>query len=173
MKHFVLYVDFSDLMTIANDEDGCGWPGGYWSSGLFVTDAWALTQRQRTELDKPTYGWADRLEWPEPVAAWSSDTGKLAILDEHPGMRAERYLGMTYDERRWAGLSPAAFRVAILAAASCSCTASTAAQALLGAQPAQRDALSKQDLVDFLGCGEPEIRQAAIRYAPHFSSRVR
>jgi hypothetical protein len=173
MQHFVLYNDIADLMTIVAAEDSCGWPGAYWSSGLFVTDAWALTQRQPTELEKATYAWAGRLEWPEPIAAWSSDTGKLSVLDEQPGMRAERYLGISYDEPRWAGLSPPAFRVAILAAASCSRTARTAAQALLGAQPAQRDALSMQELVEFLGCAEPEVRQAAIRYAPSFSSRTR
>lgn len=142
---FTLYRDLADLLTIVR-EDGTGWPGAYWSTGLFCTDAWSISRRRKTELSRPTTAWARRLEWPEPIARWSHETGELIILDDMPGQRAERYLGMAYDPDRWASLAPDAFAVAIRAAASCPLTAETANQALTEASRQQLDRLSVAEL---------------------------
>jgi hypothetical protein len=145
MDNFTLYRDLADLLTVVA-EDGRGWPGAYWSAGLFVTDAWAISRRRRTELNRPTPAWARRLAWPEPIARWSRCTGELMILDDTPGWRSERYLGMIYDPERWAILAPDAFAVAIRAAASCPLTAATAAEALSRASHEQLNGLLAAEL---------------------------
>jgi hypothetical protein len=145
MSTFTLYRDLADLLTIVR-EDGTGWPGAYWSTGLFCTDAWAISRRRKTELSRPTAAWARQLEWPEPIARWSRSTGELIILDDMPGQRAERYLGMVYDPKRWASLAPDAFAVAIRAAASCPLTAQTANQALTKASRQQLDGIAVAEL---------------------------
>jgi hypothetical protein len=145
MSTFTLYRDLADLLTIVR-EDGTGWPGAYWSTELFYTDAWAISRRRKTELARPTAAWARRLEWPEPIARWSRSTGELIILDDMPGQRAERYLGMVYAPERWASLGPDAFAVAIRAAASCPLTAETANQALTKASRQQLDGIAVAEL---------------------------
>lgn len=142
MDTFTLYRDLAGLMTIVAD-DGRGWSGAFWSTELFITDAWAISRRRKTELNRPTTDWARRLEWPEPVARWSRTTGELIVLDDSPGQRAERYLGMLYDPARWLSLTPDAFAVAVRAAASCSLTAATAAQAIEQANPQQLESVQR------------------------------
>lgn len=142
MDTFTLYRDLADLMTIVAD-DGRGWSGAFWSSELFITDAWAISRRRKTGLNGPTGNWARRLEWPEPVARWSRTTGELIVLDDNPGQRTERYLGMVYDSARWLSLAPDAFAVAVRAAASCSLTAATAAQAIEQANPQQLELIQR------------------------------
>lgn len=146
MDTFTLYRDLADLLTIVAD-DGRGWSGAFWSTELFVTDAWAISRRRKTELNRPTTAWARRLEWPEPVARWSRTTGELVVLDDTPGWRAERYLGIVYDPERWLNLAPDPFAVAIRAAASCNLTATTAARALEQANPQQLEFVQR-DLAD-------------------------
>lgn len=143
MDTFTLYRDLADLLTIVAD-DGRGWSGAFWSTELFITDAWAISRRRKTELNRPTTAWARRLEWPEPVARWSPTTGALIVLDDNPGQRTERYLGMAYDPERWLSLAPDAFAVAVRAATSCSLTAATAAQAMEQANPQQLELIQRE-----------------------------
>lgn len=142
MNTFTLYRDLAGLMTIVAD-DGRGWSGAFWSSELFITDAWQISRRRKTELNRPTTAWARRLEWPEPVARWSRTTGELIVLDDNPGQRTERYLGMVYDPARWLSLTPDAFAVAVRAALSCSLTAAVAAQAIEQANPQQLESVQR------------------------------
>lgn len=142
MDTFTLYRDLADLLTIVAD-DGRGWSGAFWSTELFITDAWAISRRRKTELNRPTTAWARRLEWPEPVARWSRTTGELIVLDDSPGQRTERYLGMVYDPARWLSLAPDAFAVAVRAALSCSLTSATAAQAIERANPQQLESVQR------------------------------
>lgn len=149
MSRYYLYRDLADLMTIV--EDGCsGWPGAYWSNGLFAADAYRISQGQTTELCRPTRRWRRRLEWPERIASWCAETGALEIFDPAPGDRTKRYLGLSYDEVRWGQLDPAGFRVAVIAAAFCSATHVTAVQALLAGTPEQLAALSGPEVMALL-----------------------
>lgn len=168
MSMYTLFQDLAELMTIVDDH-GQGWPGAYWSTSLFVTDARAITHGLQQELDRPTPGWKARLEEPHLIAVWCSKTGKLSILDAEPGQRAARYLGLNYDEARWVGLDPAAFRAAIMGAASCSLSSSTAASALVEASAEQLEHLSASDLSVLLQHEREDVRQAAIRIFPRVS----
>lgn len=171
MSTFTLYRDVADLLTIVR-EDGTGWPGAYWSTGLFVTDAWALGRRRKTELCRSTAAWARRLEWPEPIASWSRATGELSILEDAPGQRAERYLGMVYDRERWARLAPDAFAAAIRATATCGLTSETAAQAIAGAEQHQLTRLTPTEMRSLQEHADPRVRQAASRIKAQLGTRA-
>jgi hypothetical protein len=153
-------------------DDGRGWPGAYWSSGLFVTDAWAISRRRTTELSRPTAAWARRLEWPEPIARWSRTTGELVVFDDTLGQRAERYLGVVYDPARWQSLAPDAVVTAILATAFCPPTADTAAQALSNADPHVLAHFSASDLRALVRHSDRKVREAAERIHPPPGRRV-
>lgn len=140
MALYALYQDAEDLHTIVRGSRG--WPGALWSSSLFAVDCWCIAQGIKTELDRATRAWKERLWLPEPIAFWYSRTGGLLVGDAEPGDFAARYLGLVYDAERWANLQPAAFAVAIHAAASCELTMETAARALLSATPEQLAGLS-------------------------------
>lgn len=140
MHTITLYRDLADLLTLVSD-DGRGWRGGYWSSSLFVADAFSICRRRMTELCRPTAEWARKMSWPEPIATWSPATGQLLILDDAPGERASRYLGITYDPRRWEDLNARSFKVSVLAMAACTLTSTTAAEALRRAEPRQLELL--------------------------------
>jgi hypothetical protein len=170
MDSFTLYRDLADLLTIVGD-DGRGWPGAYWSSGVFVADAWAISRRRKTELNRPTREWARRLEWPEPVARWSRTSGELIILDEAPGWRAERYLGIAYDPTRWQSLTPDAFAVAVCAAAYCSLTTATAAQAVSEADRHHLARFSASDWCLLRTHADAHIRDA-VGVRPQLRARV-
>ena len=166
MSSFTLFCDFSDLMTIVRP-NGTGWPGAYWSSGLFVTDALLIARGERGELAAPTQGWRERLEWPERIASWSRERGRLEVFDPAPGARAERYLGMSYDRRRWESLDPATFKVAVKAAASCQHTISTAITALMGSTPEQLQVFSDWEWRYLISEGRiPERGPLRARTAP-------
>lgn len=172
MGIFTVYRDIADLLTIVSD-DGRGWPSAYWSSALFVTDAWAISRRRKTELNRPTPDWARRLEWPEPIAQWSSTTGELVLLDEEPGNRAERYLGINFDPFRWASLDAKAFRVAVLAAASCRFTTAAATQALERATPHQIESFLRSDATTLRQHLDLDLRRAAERIGVPLLNRRR
>jgi hypothetical protein len=160
MVIFTLYRDLAGLLTIVSD-DGRGWAGAYWSSSLFVTDAWQIGRRRKTELCRPTRAWARRVEWPEPIARWSRTAGDLVVLDDLPGHHAERYLGIKYDPIRWQHLTSDAFAVAIRAATSCPLTAATAAEALVRAEIHQLACFSARDVSLLTGHEDARVRQAA------------
>jgi hypothetical protein len=140
MALYTLYQDGEDLHTIVRKD--LGWPGALWSSSLFAVDCWRLAAGVKTELDRATRAWKDRLWLPEPIAFWYARTGGLLVREPECGFFAERYLGLTYDPNRWADLCPSAFAVAVQAAASCDLTMETAARALLSATPEQLAGLS-------------------------------
>ena len=140
---------------------------------MFCTDAWAISRRRKTELSRPTAAWARRLEWPEPIARWSRGTGELVILDDMPGQRAERYLGMVYDPKRWSSLAPDAFAVAIRATASCGLTSATVAQAVSQADQHQLTGLTPTELSFLQEHTDPRVRQAVSRTEAQLETRRR
>lgn len=107
------------------------------------------------------------------IARWSRSTGELIILDDMPGPRAERYLGMVYDPGRWACLAPDAFAVAIRATASCELTSATAAQAISRADQHQLKGLTPADLISLQEHADPRVRQAVNHVKAQLGTRRR
>lgn len=169
MAIYTLFQDAEDLHTIVAGSRG--WRGAVWSTSLFACDAWSLASRRNTELERPMRAWASRMLWPESIATWCSKTGDLVIFDHYPGLFASEYLGLAFDEARWAGLESEAFPIGLLAVASNDLTAETAVLALGAATPDQLAALSDAQAHQLLSHKSPDIRSAAAGKLSAFPGR--